>query len=74
MSSILLDIIDAHDIINENQDEKTVLSYIEHLSAQAVLQECSSKNVQTLVSSIHSVLHSKKYNGKRIGLIGIVKL
>ena len=31
MASLLLDLIDAHDVINENQNEQFVLSYMEHL-------------------------------------------
>ena len=71
MASLLFDLIDAHDIINENQNEQFVLSYMEHLSDQGALQDCTDKIVETLISSTHSCLHSKKNNGKRIGLIAL---
>ena len=67
MASLLFDLNDAHDIIHENQDEEIVFSYIEHLSAQNILRETSPKNVHTLVSSIHTCLHTTG-NGKRIGI------
>ena len=65
----MLDLIDAHDIINEDQDVEVVLSYVEELQSVSMLENCSLKMLQSLLSSMNGCLHSKKSIGKLNGLI-----
>ena len=65
----MLDLIDAHDIINEDQDVEVVLSYVEELQSASMLENCSQKMLQSLLSSMNGCLHSKKSIGKLNGFI-----
>ena len=65
----MLDLIDAHDIINEDQDLETILAYVEQLESSSMLENCSPKMLQSLRSSMNDCLHSKKTSGKLNGLV-----
>ena len=65
----MLDLIDAHDIINEEQDLETILAYVEQLESSSMLENCSPKILQSLRSSMNNCLHSKKTSGKLNGLV-----
>ena len=74
MASSILALVDAHDIVDENQDLDVVLSYVEHLNSNSLLQNSSSKTIQSLVAATHTCLHSKKCQGKTIGLVCLQSL
>ena len=65
----MLDLNDAHDIINEDTDLEQVLAYVEGLQSSSMLENCTLNTIQSLSSSMNKCLHSKKANGKLNGLV-----
>ena len=67
-SEMLIELLDAHDIVTETQDTECVLKMIEMLSVNEVKVSDSSQ-YSSLLAALNTCLHSKTCQGKVNGLV-----